>query len=257
MARFFAAAAALGTALYVAALFLGHFGAQFGALPFHHLVVGLSAGIAAVSLHCLVFAIFTGAGKDTRLLTEDLGLDPRFHKRMKAFKMEVFPPALYAILAVLVVTALGGARSTSAGAWIDWLHPIAAWLVFYYNTRVFVQEYRAIKENASILARVNEEAGRRAAPPAAPKIAEVPVLADAVEELAWGTHVYALGRFLTFLAYNTWLPYVYLRFIVGYITMPWWPYLLLSLGLYLGGAYLKVRYREHQPGAARPIAPRG
>ncbi len=255
MAGFFGIGALLGTALYLAALTLGHFGPSLGAQPFHHLVVGLTAAIWSVSLHCLVFAIFTGAGKDTRLLVEDLHLDPTFVKRMKAFKFTVFPPALYAIMAILVVTSLGGALSAGSAGWLRWLHLATAWLVFAYNTKVLRQEWKAIGENAALLQRVNEAASEKAAPLAAPLYKEVAVLAEAAEEFDWGTHVYALGRFLTFLGYNTWLPYLYLRYIVGYIKMPWWPYLALSLALCSAGFFLQLRYQDFRPGLRRPAAP--
>ncbi len=252
MAAFFGIGSLAGTALYLAALLLGHFGAALGAQPFHHLVVGLTAAIWSVSLHCLVFAIFTGAGKDTRLLVEDLRLNPDYVKRMKSFKFTVFPPALYAILAILVVTSLGGALSTGLVWWMRWLHLGCAWLVFAYNTKVLLQEWRAIGANADLLQRVNEEAALKVGPGALPLYQEVAVLADAAEQFDWGTHVFALGRFLTFLAYNTWLPYLYLRFIVGYFKMPWWPYLVLSLVLYLGGSFLQVRYLDFRPGKSGP-----
>jgi hypothetical protein len=248
MANFFGFASLVGTALFLAALGLGHFSAALGAQPFHHLVLGLTAAIWSVSLHCLVFGIFTGAGKDTRLLVEDLRLSPDFVKRMKAFKFKVFPPALYAILAILVVTSLGGALSAKSAGWLRWLHFGCAWLVFFYNTKVLRMEWRAIRENGELLRRVNEEAARHAVPSASPQYREVAVLADAAEQFDWGTHVFAFGRFLTFLAYNTWLPYLYLRFIVGYVRMPWWPYLALSAALYLAGSYLKLRYRDFRPG---------
>jgi hypothetical protein len=254
MAGFFGFAAVLGTAAYLLALGLGHFGGAWGAQPHHHLVAGLTAAIFSVSLHCLIFAIFTGAGKDTRLLVEDLGLDPAYVKRMKAFKFTVFPPALYAILAILVVTSLGGALSSHSAPWMRWTHLLAAWLVFYYNSKVLLQEWRAVAENATLLRRVNDEAARKAGPVTRPEFEQVTVLADAAEQFDWGTHVFALGRFLTFLAYNTWLPYLYLRYIVGYFRMPWWPYLALSLVFYLGGSYLKVRYRGFRPGVGRPLA---
>src|SRR4051812_41173938 len=130
MANFFGVGAAIGTGIYLAALLLGHFGASFGVQPFTHLVVGLTAAIWSVSLHCLIFGIFTGAGKDTRLLVEDLRLSPDYVKRMKAFKFTVFPPALYAIMAILGVTSLGGALSAGSAGWLRWAHFACAWLVF-------------------------------------------------------------------------------------------------------------------------------
>jgi hypothetical protein len=254
MAGFFGIGSVVGIALYLGSLLLGHFGTALGAQPFHHLVLGLTAAIWSVCLHCLIFAIFTGAGKDTRLLVEDLRLSPDYVKRMKAFKFTIFPPALYAILAILVVTSLGGALSAGSSGWLRWLHFGSAWLVFAYNGRVLHREWKAIGQNAELLKRVNEEASLKAPPALQPKYHEVAVLADAAEEFDWGTHVFALGRFLTFLAYNTWLPYLYLRFIVGYFKMPWWPYLILSAVLYLAGSYLKLRYRDFQPGLRGPSA---
>lgn len=241
--------AVISTLLYLCTLTLGHFPhlTQWG--PGLHLVMGLVTSMTVVLMHCLVFAIFTGSGKDTRLLVGDLQLDPEYVKKTKRFKREVFPPALYAIFWILCVLAMGGALSVGVSPWVRWIHLALAWGVFLYNVRVFRIEYRAICENASILKELNERAGKIAAEQFVPKTTDtqLEILDQTIDDYEWGTHVYALGKFLVFLGFNVWLPYIYLRYIVGYFTMPLWPFLTLSLALLGFGYYLRLQYQDYQP----------
>jgi hypothetical protein len=258
MAGFFGISAWVATLCLAAALLAGHFGGVLGLRPEHHLLLGLLAAMLTVSLHCLVFGIFTGSGKDTRLLVQDLHLDKDFVKRTKAFKKDVFPPALYAILLLFGVTSLGGALSAFGGGIWPYLHAGLAWFTFYYNVKTFRLEYRAIRENSAILENVNREAVTT--DPTLPdlelriSVAENGTVPAAIDHLEWGTHVFALGKFLCFLGYNVWLPFIYLRFIVGFYQMHLWPFLLTSLFLLLLGYALKWRYRAYRPSESQPAA---
>lgn len=255
MSPFFNFFAILCAVLYGAALLCGQFPVAFGALftffgPSAHMMLGLSAGILTVSLHCLIFAIFTGSGKDTRLLVQDLSLNTEFVKRTKVFKRTVFPPALYAILFILITTSLGGAVSGGRSpAWLHWVHGLVAWLTYFYNLKTFLIEARGVKENASILAQVNRVAAEAIG--ASSQGGEVVVL-GAEEEHEWGTHVFALGKFLCFLGFNVWLPYLYIRFIMAELRTPFLPFLALSLVCLAGGYYLRYQYRGYRPKRLSP-----
>lgn len=219
-----------------------------------HLLLGLTAVILSVSAHCLIFGIFTGSGKDTRELVQDLHLDPTYTARTKSFRPVVFPPALYAILLLVVAAVMGGALGAhSQSLWLRWGHGLLMWFTVLYNLRAFFIEYQAVKENAQILASLNREAGATVGNVATPAFSTVePVmLSAAAEHHEWGAHVFALGKFLCFLGWNVWLPFIYLKYIVGYFMMPVWPYLLGSLALLGGGQFLKYRYRAFRPAQAR------
>jgi hypothetical protein len=247
--NFFLIFSILSSALLVAAAGLGYFHAYVGLSDGHHLLLGLGAATLAISLHCLIFGIFTGAGKDTRELVEDLSLDPEFTKRTKAFRKIVFPPALYSIMLLMISAILGGAAGNSTA--LRWTHGLAMWFTIFYNIKSFILEYRAVRDNARILKTVNQVAMGAAAPVV--EDSEVALLSSATTKLEWGTHVYALGKFLCFLGWNMWLPYIYLRFIVGYFSMPVWPYLLTWSVLVGGGYYLRARYQSYRPQTHHPV----
>jgi hypothetical protein len=219
------------------------------------MLFGLVTAIFIASLHCLVFAIFTGSGKDARELVQHLRLDETFIRRTKAFKRAVFPPALYALLTLLILTTLGGALSANGTGWLAWAHRLFAWFTFYYNVKTFAKERRSVRENSEILVELNAVAGRVAANAV---LAETPLtrefrearLPEPIDPLAWGAHVYALGKFLCFLGINMWLPYLYFRYIMGVLATPFWPFLVGCLLFLGGGYYLKLKYRIYRPGSS-------
>jgi len=214
--------------------------------PAQHMMLGLGAALLTVSLHCLVFGIFTGSGKDTRELVQDLKLSTDFIAKTKAFKRELFPRALYSILFLLLTTSLGGAVAVFQGnSFLVWAHLFVAWFTFFYNVKTFVLESRAVRRNAFIVSDLNREASRSL-------ISNESVSLTEVKE--WGEHAYALGKFMRFLGYNVWLVYIYLRLIMGYIMMPWWPFLAMSFLLLGSGFYLRYRYRDFRPTLAKKSA---
>lgn len=227
-------------------LILGHLQGSLEISAKYHLLSGLFSAVFASSAHCLVFGIFTGAGKDTRELSEDLKLSGDYFQKIKGFRKTMFPMALYSILLLLLTAIFGGTLSVKGGAW-RWVHLTVAWFTVLYNFRAFWLEYRAIRENAALLKTVNQVAAGKADRNKSESESEVPLLSLVKDPLEWGTHVYALGRFLCFLGYNTWLPYIYIRFIMGKTNLSVWPFLIASLVFLLGGGYLKLRYQDFQP----------
>lgn len=205
------------------------------------MLLGLLAGILTVSLHCLIFAIFTGSGKDVRELVQERGLESQFIKRTKGFKKTVFPPALYAVLFVVLTTTFGGALAVTHSLPARILHIILAWVTFLYNLKTCFLEYRAVKENRGIIGAIN-----RLAADMAGVASGSPAEADSTDQSELGLTIYALGKFLIFSGYNVWLPYLYLRFSVGLFRLTFWPFLAVSLILLSGGYYLKWRYQEYK-----------
>ncbi|MFM8270064.1 MAG: hypothetical protein ACKN9V_07730 [Pseudomonadota bacterium] len=253
MTGFFGFASILSACLLGATIILGYLGHP------SHLLVSLVAAFVAISAHCLIFGIFTGAGKDTRELVQDLHLNPEFIGQTKSFRKITFPPALYAILMILVTAFLGGALSTARGTYWSTLHGLLAWLTFAYNLKTFLLEYRCVRENAAILKRVNLEAAKVTVEH--PELAaienfESPEIVDGLGGYQWGSHVFALGKFLCFLGWNAFLPFIYMRFIMGMILLPVWPFLVFSIVFLSGGFFLRWKYRQYQPGkGATPQTP--
>jgi len=252
MTGFFGFAAVLSSILLGTSIALGYLGHPY------HLLVSLSAAFVAISAHCLIFGIFTGAGKDTRELVQDLHLNPEFVGQTKAFRKVNFPPALYAILLILLTAILGGALSTAGSSIWGSVHGLLAWVTFAYNIKTFWLEFRSVRENAAILRRVNSEAVK--ATLENPGLVETslfdsPEAVDGLGGYEWGSHVFALGKFLCFLGWNTYLPYIYMRFIMGMLTLPIWPFLALSGIFFSMGYFLRWKYRKYRPGGATPPTP--
>ncbi len=168
-------------------------------LGMNHLMWGLIAVLLAVSVHCLIFGIFTGAGKDARELFEDLNAKSELVLKIKAFRREVFPPALYCILLLVLGAVMGGAAKTPVMVKVHFTLMV---LTVLYNLKTFWKEYQAVKANGVLVAEVNRLAAEIGAtlPKPAPK--DLEILEGAVEDLEWGTHVYALGSFLIFMGMN-------------------------------------------------------
>lgn len=252
MTGFFGFSAILSSIFLLASIVLGYLGHA------QHLLVSLLAAFISISAHCLIFGIFTGAGKDTRELVQDLHLNPEFIQQTKAFRKKTFPSALYAILMVLLVAVLGGSLSkVNSSYWITF-HGLFAWGAFLYNLKTFWLEYRCVKENSEILKQVNQEATQ--ATLKNPSLAPVtqfddPKAVDGLGGYEWGSHVFALGKFLCFLGWNTFLPYIYMRFIMGMVTLELWPFVLLSLTFFGSGYFLRWKYRQFRPAGVIPPKP--
>ncbi len=242
MSGFFAIFSGVSAALLVTSLITGLTKVMF--LGMNHLMWGLIAVLLAVSVHCLIFGIFTGAGKDARELFEDLNAKSELVLKIKAFRREVFPPALYCILLLVLGAVMGGAAKNPTMVTV---HFILMLVTVAYNLKTFWKEYCAVRDNGVLVAQVNVLAAELAATMPKPERKELEILEGAVEDLEWGTHVYALGSFLIFMGMNVWLPFIYFRYIVGYYAMPIWPFLAAFALLVGGGMYLRKRYESFRP----------
>jgi len=251
MTGFFGFSAVLSSTLLAFSIGLGYWGHS------SHLLVSLLAAFVSISAHCLIFGIFTGAGKDTRELVQDLNLSTEFVRQTKAFRKITFPPALYAILMILITSFFGGALSKWGGNLVL-AHGLFALLTFGYNLKTFWLEFKCVRENALILRKVNSEAAK--VTEAHPELVESahfesPEVVDGLGGYRWGSHVFALGKFLCFMGWNCYLPYIYMKFIMGKLDLPLWPFASLSL-LFLGvGYFLRWKYRSDRPGLLTPQKP--
>lgn len=252
MTGFFGFAALVSSLLLGVSIVLGYLGYSA------HLLVSLLAAFIAISAHCLIFGIFTGAGKDTRELVQDLSLNPEFVGQTKAFRKLTFPPALYAILMILLTAFLGGALSSWGGGKFALIHGLFACLTLAYNIKTFRLEFQCVRENSLILRKVNFEAAK--VTQAHPELIssnnfESPEKVDGLGGYQWGSHVFALGKFLSFMGWNTYLPYIYMKFIMGMLELSLWPFLILSAAFLSSGYFLRWKYRNYRPEVVTPQKP--
>ncbi len=235
MTGFFAIASVLTSFGLVSAIVMGFQGSGY------HLMVALFSAVAAVSLHCLVFGIFTGAGKDTRELSEDLSLGREYFEKIKVFRKTNFPKALYAILLLMAAIFLGGAVTVKPGHLLGLVHGLFSTATVIYNLYVFYFETVSIRENARLLGEVNRIAGH-VSTGVERKTVDPEIDLEPVQPLEWNQHVRAFGKFLIFLGVNLFLPFIYMHYIMGMDYIPFWPFLLAAIGLILSGYTLKTRY---------------
>ncbi|MBI1861291.1 MAG: hypothetical protein HYR96_10280 [Deltaproteobacteria bacterium] len=242
MAPFFAFMATIASLGMVAALVIGHGLERLQLGVSLHMLLGLGSAIFTALLHCLVIGIFTGSGKDARLLVEQLKLSSEYLATVKKFRRTIFPPALKAMGALLMMAVLGGALGYGKlPGFLVLAHPVLAWVAVAYNIRIFFKEYRIIAENSVFIRRVNGEATE-----AFTHIPDMPEPApEFLPDDEFATHAHALGRFLCFLGYNVWLPYIYLRYAMALLWVWWPPFLGASLLLILAGKYLQKKYTLH------------
>jgi hypothetical protein len=248
MAAFFLALAWLSSLGLFSTLLTVHLHTVIGLNIGTHMIFGLSSAVFAALVHCLVFAIFTGSGKDTRLVVQGLNLDPTFLKTTRDFKKTVFPPAMQAIGLLLLMVILGGAwgaaKSRVFAQVFSVAHPLLAWLTFFFNVRVFIIEHKAVAENSALIRKVNRsvfEVSKALEPSEDARPTDFP--ASALTELEWNQTVYGLGRFLSFVGYNIWLPYIYLKYAVAAYWVHWLPFLVVSILLMGAGWWLKRKAR--------------
>ncbi len=240
MVTVFAILASLDSLAMIAALFLGHFLARLGLTVQTHMLMGLGSAIFAALLHCLVFAIFTGSGKDARLLVDSLGLNAEYIETVRRFRQGVFPLAMNAIGALLVMAVFGGALGAGFGGWfVGVLHPVVAWLAVGYNIFIFWHELQFIAANSRFIARVNTDA----AVAIKSLVPDETLSVQRLSESEFATLAHAMGRFFCFLGVNLWLPYLYLRFAMALLWVSWKPFLAGSLILYVLGRALQRKYR--------------
>lgn len=250
MAKFFSGFAVVCALALGASAWFGLSPGSLGASG--HMLLGLGSALLTACLHCLVFAIFTGSGKDARLLVQDLELSQQFVARTKAFKRDVFPPALYAIGLLFATTTAGGAVTAWPGSPIGrYVHLFLAFATLFYNFKTFWLEAKAVAENSRLLDEINRVAGD-AVWKARRERGAAPTDLDPAAELSFETHAFALGKFLCFLGYNVWLVFLYFRVIMGWSGVRLSPFVATSAVFLIGGYYLRWRYRDY-----RPTPPRG
>lgn len=172
MTAIFIGLAGWNTAFFAATLWLAWSGNPW------HWAAGLVTGIFTLLIHSIVFMHFIGTGKGIKEAVESYGLpdDPEtgYVRRTKKLKARVFPHATFASLAIIVAIWFGGwyhsqrwldhYENATAYAWHRW----GAYLALLYTAYAFYAEWKAIRENTTMLAEINALIARREPTPQTP-----------------------------------------------------------------------------------------
>jgi hypothetical protein len=165
MMRIFTVLAAVDTLLLFAAYGLGwaskiEAGVRTGHPVFwFHFLLGLSAAIFTLLVHCLIFTYFLGTGRWVKevKLAYDLP-DAPLHRLTRDLKRRVFPPALFAMLTAIATGAAGAAAQVEAWPWH--VHAALGTFTLLVNLWAFRIEYRCLQTNVGVLDEVMREVDR-------------------------------------------------------------------------------------------------
>jgi hypothetical protein len=122
----------------------------------YHFLVGLSAAMLTLFVHCLIFTYFLGTGRWVKevKLAYDLP-DAPLPKLTRDLKRRVFPPALFAMLSAIATGAAGAAAQVKLSPWE--LHATLASLTLLINFWAFRVEIQCLRTNGRVLEEVMRE----------------------------------------------------------------------------------------------------
>lgn len=124
-----------------------------------HFLCGLFAAVTTLLVHCMIFTYFLGTGRWVKEVTLAYDLpDEPLHKTTRELKRKTFPPALFAMLSVMAVSAAGGGRMLQG--WPYQFHLYGAILALAINAWAYWVEIRSLRKNDEILAGVYREVDR-------------------------------------------------------------------------------------------------
>jgi hypothetical protein len=124
-----------------------------------HFLIGLTTAMLTLLVHCLIFTYFLGTGRWVKevKLAYDLP-DAPLPKLTRDLKRRVFPPALFAMLAVIFTGMAGAAAQVGVISWL--VHATLATLSLVINGWAYCVEYRCLQTNAYVLEEVMREVDR-------------------------------------------------------------------------------------------------
>jgi hypothetical protein len=166
MTRIFTILASVDTLLLFSSYGLGvasklSAGVKTGHLTFWlHFLLGLSAAMFTLLVHCLIFTYFLGTGRWVKevKLAYDLP-DAPLPRLTRDLKRTVFPPALFAMLIAIATGAAGAAAQVELWRWE--IHATLGTLTLLVNLWAFRVEYRCLCTNIGVLDDVMREVDRR------------------------------------------------------------------------------------------------
>lgn len=118
-----------------------------------HFLVGLSAALWTLLVHCIIFIYFLGTGRWVKevALAYDLPDQP-LPRLTRDLKRRTFPPALFAMLTTIAAAMAGAAAHV--GAWPWFVHAILALAALAVNGWAFRVEYQCLSINGAVLEEV-------------------------------------------------------------------------------------------------------
>jgi len=127
----------------------------FTAAPGHvatHIFCALATAILGLFSQSMTMFFFIGTGKEIKEASNN---DDAVVQRTKAFKMKVFPTAMYAMLVLMVTFIMGG--GVASGKTPHWLHLslFIASLAMY--CRAYWVQLQAMMENATLMEKYLKE----------------------------------------------------------------------------------------------------
>lgn len=125
--------------------------AGFYATPGHyaqHILFALATVVIGLFSQSMTMFFFIGTGKE---LKDASSQDAGVVTRTKAFKSDVFPSAMWAMLAIMVTFIMGG--GVSRGLTPKWLHLGLTILTVVLYGRAYWVQLRAMDENAQLMER--------------------------------------------------------------------------------------------------------
>ena len=124
-----------------------------------HFVVGLTAVVGNLLVHCLVITYFLGTGRLIKEVTLAYQLpDERWARPTRDIKRGNTPYAIVAMLLAIATAAAGSGRQFQV--WPAWIHLTLATIAFLGNLWVFRIEYRNLTRNIGILDEIMVEVER-------------------------------------------------------------------------------------------------
>jgi hypothetical protein len=137
-----------------------------------HFILGLSAVLCALLIHCLVMTYFLGTGRLVKEACLAYSLpDADLPRRTRDIKRSNTPLAIVAMLVTIAAAASGEADRHNAWPW--WIHLVLVAATLAVNLWAFVVEYRNLRANIVILDSLFEQVERIRAERGLPPSAEV------------------------------------------------------------------------------------
>lgn len=138
-----------------------------------HRLAGIAAGLCVLLVESVVVTYFIGTSRWAKEVSETYRLDESFARRSNDLKRKTFPWAVFGMLTVVVITALGGAADPAssfsvtplqnlAGANLSWadVHLIGALLGVALIAYGFVRMAANIAANLTVINEVMAEVKR-------------------------------------------------------------------------------------------------
>ena len=124
-----------------------------------HFLLGLTASIGMLFVHCLIFIYFLGTGRWVKEVTLAYKLDDEpNHKLTRELKRRTFPPALFSMLIGIAAAAAG--TGVQVNVWPWQVHLVSAVLTLVINVWAFRIEIRDVARNAEVIEAVMADVNR-------------------------------------------------------------------------------------------------